>query len=79
MGLRGVGPDGEADGLAQLFLGGSGGPGTCQVSPRSVSVPRGQVGRQVAERRGLRVQNAFLVTPACDHLLFEHLISSLVV
>src|SRR3990172_1564268 len=50
--LGGIGPDGEADGLAHLVLRRPGGPGTCQVAPGSVGVARRQVGREVAEARG---------------------------
>src|SRR5712691_12950413 len=72
MGLGRVGPDGEADGLAQLVLTGPGGPGTCQVALGSVGVPGGQVGGQIAEAGGLGVEDALLELPRGDHALLDH-------
>src|SRR3990167_3134984 len=73
--LGGIGPDGEADGLAHLVLRRPGGPGTCQVAPGSVGVARRQVGREVAEARGFLIQRTLLVLPRRDDLLLDHGVS----
>src|SRR3990170_783610 len=75
VGLGGVGPDREADGLAHLVLRRAGGPGTCQVTLGSVGVAGGQVGRQVAQVRRLGVEHALLEFPRRDHPLFHQWIS----
>src|SRR3989304_7540369 len=75
--LGGIGPDGEADGLAPLVLRRPGGPGTCQVAPGSVGVARRQVRRQVAQARGFLVQHALPVLPRRHDLLLDHALSFL--
>src|SRR5206468_7838739 len=69
--LRRVGADGEGDRLPQLVLGRAALPGARQVALRSVGVAGGEVGRQIAEEGGLRIERALLVLPRRDHLLLE--------
>src|SRR5687767_8492427 len=76
--LGGVGADGEADRLAHFVFARARCPGTCQVALGSVGVAGGEVGRQVAEERGLLVERPLLVLPARDDLLFDgHVASSI--
>src|SRR5207249_5984206 len=70
--LRRVRANSEADRLAHFVLAGARCPGTCQVALRSVGVAHGEVRREVAEVRGLRVEGTLLVLPARDHFLLEH-------